>query len=74
MLREMIAELKEALVDKKAPFGVDLLLPQVGEGARKTNVSSSDVIHAGGKAMKMGGKRETEVCFGEMLTCCVNAV
>ncbi|KAF2790337.1 2-nitropropane dioxygenase [Melanomma pulvis-pyrius CBS 109.77] len=37
MLREMIAELKEALVDKKAPFGVDLLLPQVGEGARKTN-------------------------------------
>jgi hypothetical protein len=39
MLREMVAELKEALVDKKSPFGVDLLLPKVGEGARATNVS-----------------------------------
>ncbi|KAJ3227719.1 hypothetical protein HDU81_006515 [Chytriomyces hyalinus] len=37
MLREQIAEIKEFLVDKNAPFGVDLLLPQVGEGARKTN-------------------------------------
>lgn len=37
MLREMIQELKDLLHDKKAPFGVDLLLPKVGEGARKTN-------------------------------------
>lgn len=37
MLREQIAELKSYLVDKKAPFGVDLLLPQVGGSARKTN-------------------------------------
>ncbi|KAK4182211.1 NPD-domain-containing protein [Podospora australis] len=37
MLREQIGELKEHLVDKKAPFGVDLLLPQVGGNARKTN-------------------------------------
>ncbi|RSL63758.1 hypothetical protein CEP54_005088 [Fusarium duplospermum] len=37
MLREQIAELKSFLVDKKAPFGVDLLLPQVGGSARKTN-------------------------------------
>jgi NAD(P)H-dependent flavin oxidoreductase YrpB (nitropropane dioxygenase family) len=37
MLRDQIAELKEYLVDKKAPFGVDLLLPQVGGSARKTN-------------------------------------
>jgi len=29
--------LKDDLVDKNAPFGVDLLLPQVGDGARKTN-------------------------------------
>lgn len=36
MLREQIAELKEYLVDKDAPFGVDLLLPQVGGSARKT--------------------------------------
>jgi NAD(P)H-dependent flavin oxidoreductase YrpB (nitropropane dioxygenase family) len=35
-LREQINELKEALVDKQAPFGVDLLLPQVGGSARKT--------------------------------------
>ncbi|GAB7340030.1 hypothetical protein MBLNU457_6532t2 [Dothideomycetes sp. NU457] len=37
MLREQIAELKGYLHDQKAPFGVDLLLPQVGAGARKTN-------------------------------------
>lgn len=37
MLREQIAELKSHLHDKKAPFGVDLLLPQVGGSARKTN-------------------------------------
>ncbi|RGP69797.1 oxidoreductase [Fusarium sporotrichioides] len=37
MLREQIAELKSFLDDKNAPFGVDLLLPQVGGSARKTN-------------------------------------
>lgn len=37
MLREQIAELKEYLNDQNAPFGVDLLLPQVGGSARKTN-------------------------------------
>lgn len=37
MLREQIAELKADLKDKNAPFGVDLLLPQVGGSARKTN-------------------------------------
>ncbi|KAI4764669.1 NPD-domain-containing protein [Aureobasidium sp. EXF-3400] len=37
MLREQIAELKSYLKDKNAPFGVDLLLPQVGGSARKTN-------------------------------------
>ncbi|KAH0608638.1 uncharacterized protein H6S33_001772 [Morchella sextelata] len=37
MLREQVAELKSFLNDKKAPFGVDLLLPQVGGGARATN-------------------------------------
>ncbi|KGO77052.1 Aldolase-type TIM barrel [Penicillium italicum] len=37
MLREQIAELKSYLNDKSAPFGVDLLLPQVGGSARKTN-------------------------------------
>lgn len=36
MLKEQIAELKEYLDDKNAPFGVDLLLPQVGGSARKT--------------------------------------
>jgi len=38
MLREMIEEMKAELNDKNAPFGVDLLLPQVGGSARKTNV------------------------------------
>lgn len=37
MLKEQIAELKSYLTDKNAPFGVDLLLPQVGGSARKTN-------------------------------------
>ena len=37
MLREQIAELKSFLHDKSAPFGVDLLIPQVGGSARKTN-------------------------------------
>ncbi|KAK2741559.1 hypothetical protein FQN57_005542 [Myotisia sp. PD_48] len=37
MLREQIEELKSYLHDKNAPFGVDLLLPQIGGNARKTN-------------------------------------
>lgn len=37
MLQESINELKSHLEDKTAPFGVDLLLPQVGGSARKTN-------------------------------------
>lgn len=36
MLREQIAEMKSYLHDKNAPFGIDLLLPQVGGNARKT--------------------------------------
>ena len=32
MLKVKINELKEALDDPNAPFGVDLLLPKVGEG------------------------------------------
>lgn len=45
MLREQIAELKSYLHDKNAPFGVDLLLPQVGGSARKTKfVPSSSVF------------------------------
>lgn len=39
MLREMIGEMKALLKDKNGKFGVDLLLPQVGGGARRTNVS-----------------------------------
>lgn len=34
-----IHEIKKHLNDKNAPFGVDLLIPQVGGSARKTNVS-----------------------------------
>ncbi|KAG8745240.1 hypothetical protein FRC12_014625 [Ceratobasidium sp. 428] len=35
-LKQMIQDLKRYLKDKNAPFGVDLLFPQLG-GARKTN-------------------------------------
>lgn len=37
ILREMIAETKSKFEDPSTPFGVDLLLPQVGGSARKTN-------------------------------------
>ena len=36
-LREHLQTLKSLLVDKTTPFGVDLLLPQVGGNARATN-------------------------------------
>lgn len=36
-LRDIIKELKDNLTDKSLPFGVDLALPKVGDGARKTN-------------------------------------
>ncbi|KAJ7349260.1 2-nitropropane dioxygenase [Mycena albidolilacea] len=36
-LKGSIEELKSFLEDKNAPFGVDLLIPQVGGNARKTN-------------------------------------
>ena len=37
-LRAQIKEIKEGLNDKSAPFGVDLLLPQVGGNARKVSL------------------------------------
>ncbi|KAJ9643323.1 uncharacterized protein PV06_05425 [Exophiala oligosperma] len=37
MLRDIFNELKSQLKDPSLPFGVDLLLPQVGGNARKTN-------------------------------------
>ncbi|KAI9372190.1 2-nitropropane dioxygenase [Aspergillus egyptiacus] len=41
LLREALKELKSYLVDKNAPFGVDLLIPKVGGNARKTNYDYS---------------------------------
>ncbi|BCS18035.1 uncharacterized protein APUU_10863S [Aspergillus puulaauensis] len=40
LLREALKELKSYLVDKNAPFGVDLLIPKVGGNARKTKYVS----------------------------------
>jgi len=37
VLRQQIKNIKADLEDKNAPFGVDLLIPQVGGNARKTN-------------------------------------
>ena len=39
-----IKAIKDDLVDKSLPFGVDLLLPHVGGNARKTNVSSTSAL------------------------------
>lgn len=36
-LKKQIDELKAGLKDKNGPFGIDLALPKVGGGARKTN-------------------------------------
>jgi len=41
-LKKQIEMLKSFLKDPKAPFGVDLLLPQVGGNARKTNYDYTD--------------------------------
>lgn len=40
MLKEQIDEMKSYMHDKNAPFGIDLLLPQVGGNARKTKYIS----------------------------------
>merc|ERR1719343_1815384 len=37
VLKQEIDMLRAALKDKSAPFGVDLAIPQIGGGARKTN-------------------------------------
>lgn len=37
MLQKEIDHVKACLVDKNAPFGVDLAIPQIGGSARKTN-------------------------------------
>lgn len=44
MLREQIDEMKKDFVDKNAPFGIDLLLPQVGGSARKTKYVTQPTI------------------------------
>jgi len=36
-MRKAIDDLKSKLVNPNAPFGIDLLIPQVGGNARKTN-------------------------------------
>jgi NAD(P)H-dependent flavin oxidoreductase YrpB (nitropropane dioxygenase family) len=56
ILKGSIEELKSYLEDKNAPFGVDLLIPQIGGNARKTNADYTkgqlpeliDVIIQGG--------------------------
>jgi NAD(P)H-dependent flavin oxidoreductase YrpB (nitropropane dioxygenase family) len=43
-MRDALTELKSNLHDKNAPFGVDLLIPQVGGSARKTKYVSSSIL------------------------------
>jgi NAD(P)H-dependent flavin oxidoreductase YrpB (nitropropane dioxygenase family) len=62
-LKELIVKLKSYLEDKTAPFGVDLLIPQVGGNARKTNKDYTegrldeliDVIIDGGASLFVCG-------------------
>lgn len=64
MLRYQIEELKEGLTDKNAPFGVDLLLPKVGDGARATNTD-----YTKGKLPEL-----IDVCIDEKIALFVSAV
>jgi len=48
VLRSQIKMIKDNLTDKNAPFGVDLLIPQVGGSARKTNYD-----YTGGKLKEL---------------------
>ena len=48
ILKLTIRHLKDELNDKSAPFGVDLLIPKVGGGARATNRD-----YTGGKLMEL---------------------
>jgi hypothetical protein len=68
MLREQVAELKGYLNDPNAPFGVDLLLPQVGGSARKTNYDYTKgklgelvdiIIESGARLFGMAEKRKS---------------
>ena len=42
MLREQCQKIKDDLINKSDPWGVDLLLPQIGGSARKTNKDYTD--------------------------------
>jgi NAD(P)H-dependent flavin oxidoreductase YrpB (nitropropane dioxygenase family) len=44
MFYDQILELKSSLLDKKASFGVDLLIPQIGGSARKIKYESEQTI------------------------------
>jgi NAD(P)H-dependent flavin oxidoreductase YrpB (nitropropane dioxygenase family) len=66
-LKEQIEEIKADLKDKNAPFGVDLLLPQVGGNARKTNYDYTEgklpelidiIIESGAKLFVWVAKKE----------------
>lgn len=48
-LQQNIDDLKAQLEDKNAPFGVDLLLPKVGAGARATNYDCACARRASGR-------------------------
>jgi NAD(P)H-dependent flavin oxidoreductase YrpB (nitropropane dioxygenase family) len=57
ILQKNIDELKSYLEDKNAPFGVDLLIPQIGGNARKTNVRYCSHI--------VPESESTYVCFAQ---------
>jgi NAD(P)H-dependent flavin oxidoreductase YrpB (nitropropane dioxygenase family) len=75
MLREMITELKASLRSPDLPFGVDLLIPQVGGSARKTNIDYTKgnldelidiIIDGGAKLFVSAVGIPPKVCRGEI--------
>ncbi|OCB84174.1 2-nitropropane dioxygenase [Sanghuangporus baumii] len=74
-LQRSIDEIKEHLEDKNAPFGVDLLIPQVGGKARKTNHVQKaldqgvDIICAQGGE---GGGHTGDTPFSVLIPACID--
>ena len=54
MLQKEIDEVKKALDDPAAPFGIDLAIPQIGGSARKTN---HDYTHGASQPLSLSASQ-----------------
>ena len=66
MLGEGIDDLRAQLEDKNAPFGIDLAIPQVGGGARKTNVRPPKLLVVDGTSFLIFPLRQYDYTKGQL--------